>query len=515
MNTATAPVWASETSKTANRGKAGMTLMVINICGLAISCWMTCKHLNPQISQVAIKRCLDVFSFFKSEVAWRFPLAFQLFFVLIIFLTAFWLPESPRWLAMKHQDDKALGVMFALEGNNVTRANSTARQDFAEISTSIRLEQSPTVKRNTKPVFRLILGVAVQAMQQLTGINIISYYLPYVLTESVGLSGSVARLLAAVNAMTYLLSTLIGLRFVERWGRRRLMLYGAIGQCCCWLAITLLLKSASEVELLPARQRQFGSAAVLFFFLFNFFFGASWQGVSWLYPTEINSTQNRIVGMSYGVATNWLINFGVVFVTPLGIARLGPYFYTIWTVLNGFMIPALYMFFPETAGRSLEDIDSMFEAHPTIWVFTCKSMTARKPLTSSGSHGSGDDVPEPDTENHVVKSSRNASAVDLQSLGHLRHRQLGGGGGALAQLASMTPVHNETVFADGETVAHHTGRAVEETEGRADTEEDEDADVPSLQLTQGATVISKQASPLVSQTSTQALLHGCTPGVDQ
>lgn len=414
---------------------------------------------------------------------------------------------------MKHQDDKALAVMFALEGNNVTRGNSTARREFAEISTSIKLEQSPTVKRNTKPGFRLILGVAVQAMQQLTGINIICYYLPYVLTESVGLSGSVARLLAAVNAMTYLVSTLIGLHFVERWGRRRLMMYGAVGQCCCWLAITLLLKSASEPELIPTRQRQLGSAAVLFFFLFNFFFGASWQGVSWLYPTEINSTQNRIVGMSYGVATNWFINFGVVFVTPLGIARLGPYFYTIWTVLNGFMVPALYAFFPETAGRSLEDIDGMFEANPTIWVFTSRSMTARKPPASRGSQGSGDDVPSPDTEDHVVTSSRNASAVELPSLGHLRHRQLGG---ALAPLGSMTPVQDETTFADCETVAHHAARAVEETEGGAGTEEeDEDADVISLQLTQGTTVLSKQASPLVSQISSSALLQGCTPSVDQ
>lgn len=411
---------------------------------------------------------------------------------------------------MEHQDNKALAVMFALEGNNVTRANSTARRDFAEISTSIRLEQSPTVKRNTKPRFRLILGVAVQAMQQLTGINIICYYLPYVLTESVGLSGPMARLLAAVNAMTYLLSTLIGLHFVERWGRRRLMMYGALGQCCCWFAITLLLKSASE---LPTRQRQLSSAAVLFFFLFNCFFGASWQGVSWLYPTEINSTRNRIAGMSYGVATNWLINFGVVFVTPLGIARLGPYFYIIWTVLNGLMVPTLYVFFPETAGRSLEDIDGMFEAHPTIWVFTSRSMTARKPSTSSGSQGSGDNVPNPDAEDHVVTSSRNASAVELPSLGHLRHRQPGG---ALAPLGSMTPVQNDTTFADCETVAHHNGRAVEETESGAETEEeDEDEEVISLQLTQGATELSKQASPLVFQISSSTSLPGWTPGVDQ
>ena len=287
MNTATAPVWASETSKTANRGKTGMALMVINIGGLAISCWMTCKHPGPWYPKQELTIHPDLFSFVSSELAWRIPIAIQLVFVLPILLTGFWLPESPRWLAMKHQDDKALAVMVALEGSS---ENPAVRKEFEGIKTSIALEQNPVVKRNTKPWFRLILGVGSQAMQQLTGINIICYYLPYVLTESVGLNGSTARLLAAVNAMTYLFSTFIGLCFVDRWGRRRLMMYGAVGQCCCWLAITILLKVASKADLLSARQQQYSSAAVLFFFLFNCFFGASWQGVSWLYPTEINST---------------------------------------------------------------------------------------------------------------------------------------------------------------------------------------------------------------------------------
>ena len=449
--------------------------------------------------------CLDVFSFMKSELAWRFPLAFQLFFVLVIFLTAFWLPESPRWLAMKHQDSEGFEVMVALEGNSATRDNSTAKRDFEAIRDSIRLEQSPIVKRDTKPWFRLILGVAVQAMQQLTGINIICYYLPYVLTESVGMSGPMARLLAAVNAIVYLGSTLIGLYFIERWGRRRLMMYGALGQCCCWLAITLLLHSASEIDLVSTSKRQLASAAVGFFFLFNFFFGASWQGVSWLYPTEINSTQNRIAGMSYGVATNWLINFGVVFVTPLGIARLGSQFYVIWTVLNGFMVPILYIFYPETAGRSLEDIDGMFAAQPTVWVFTSKSMTARKPSTSNGSPVSGDDVPNSPTEDPVRTFSRNVSAIELAPLANLRHRQPGG---APNPLGSMTPLQGETTLAGDGTVENHAAEAVEEIESGAEgVEEDEGTDILSIQLAPGPTTeLSGQASNLVPQMSSKALV---------
>ena len=409
---------------------------------------------------------------------------------------------------MKHQDDKALAIMIALEGRS---EDSTARRDFEEIKASIALEQNPVVKRNTKPWFRLILGVGSQAMQQLTAINVICYYLPYVLTESVGLSGSIARLLAAVNAMTYLFSTFIGLCFVERWGRRRLMMYGALGQCCCWLAITILLKIASQMDLLSARQQQLSSAAVLFFFLFNCFFGASWQGVSWLYPTEINSTQNRIAGMSYGVATNWLINFGVVFVTPLGIARLGAHFYAIWTVLNGMIGLIIYVFYPETSGRSLEEIDGMFEEHATVWIFTKKSMTVRKVSTSNASQNGGDDSP---IEDDVTTLSRNVSGIELAAAPKAKLRRRSPGPVRIP-LENMTPLTRgqkntkrvaDRRVADGR-VADNAARAVEERgSGEEGVEEDEDAIVMSLQLAAGSTRASKTELATVTHAASSKVL---------
>ena len=372
----------------------------------------------------------------------------------------------------------------------MTSEDSTVKRDFEEIKSNILLEQSPIVRRETKPRFRLILGVAVQAMQQLTGINIICYYLPYVLHESVGLSGSTSRLLAAVNAMTYLGSTFIGLFFIERWGRRRLMMYGALGQCCCWLAITILLHSTSTLELKSTRQQQLSSTAVFFFFLFNCFFGSTWQGVSWLYPTEINSTQNRISGMSYGVATNWLINFGVVFITPLGIEKLGWQFYAIWTVLNGFIMGIIYTFYIETAGRSLEDIDVIFEEHPTIWVFAHPSMTARKPSAPTGNPDRGDDISNPRTEDHGKTYSRNVSAIELAPQAQLRHRQPGG---VTTSLGSMTPVQtiaDNVAGADAKDVASGAG-------------DNEDAVYISIPLSRGET---GQMSPQVTQMSSTALL---------
>ena len=96
--------------------------------------------------------------------------------------------------------------------------------------------------QGTAPVGPLVLGAGTQAMQQLSGINVTSYHLPTALTDSVGLESKLARLLVACNSVSYLLCSFIVIPNVERWGRPRLLIFGATGQCFCYLMITVLLK---------------------------------------------------------------------------------------------------------------------------------------------------------------------------------------------------------------------------------------------------------------------------------
>ena len=120
------------------------------------------------------------------------------------------------------------------------------------------------------------------------GINVTSYYLPTVLIESVGLSNSLARLLAACNSVSYLLFSLIGIPNVERWGRRKMMMYAAAGQCFCYLFITVLIRYAGDPSFPAEKQVQAAKASIAFFFLYYVFFGIGWQGVPWYVSTEVS-----------------------------------------------------------------------------------------------------------------------------------------------------------------------------------------------------------------------------------
>ncbi|KAI4207104.1 MAG: hypothetical protein LQ348_000688 [Seirophora lacunosa] len=367
LNTATAPVWQAETSKAAWRGKLVVVEMILNIAGFSLSNWVTYG-----------------FSFVGGGISWRMPLVLQFIFIVMLFATVPWLPESPRWLIAHGYIEQAEQIIADLEATTVddpwvvteSKEIQWAANFERENGLSwMQLLKGKTGTGNTCTVRRLLLGAGTQAMQQLAGI----YYLPTVLTQSVGLENSLARLLAACNSVSYLLFSLIGIPNVERWGRRKMMMYAAAGQFFCYLMITVLIRYNELTGY--SGSRQVASASIAFFFLYYIFFGIGWQGVPWLYPTEINSLSMRTKGAALGTAMNWACNFMVVEITPIGIQTLHWRFYIIWTVFNAAFVPIVYLFYPETAGRTLEDIDRFFREDAKVLVFRDKdAISEKRPL---------------------------------------------------------------------------------------------------------------------------------------
>lgn len=294
-NTSTVPMWQSETCSSHKRGKLVMIEGALITCGIMISYWIDLG-----------------FSFAPGSVAWRLPLAFQLVFCFFIMAFVMGLPESPRWLILKGREEDAKDVIAAIA--DVDREDKFVHNEFRSIKETV-LEMSKgsfadLFKRDhNRSMHRTILAYVNQMFQQISGINLITYYAARIYSQ-LGMSPFMARLLAALNGTEYFIASWPAVFLVERVGRRKLMLFGAVGQ-----AITMgILAGVNSRDDKPSK-----IVGIVFLFVFNTFFAIGWLGMTWLYPAEITPLRIRAPANALSTSSNWIFNFMVCDSVPLSI----------------------------------------------------------------------------------------------------------------------------------------------------------------------------------------------------
>ncbi|EEY20463.1 sugar transporter STL1 [Verticillium alfalfae VaMs.102] len=215
--------------------------------------------------------------------------------------------------------------------------------------------------RPSQKLRRTLLGIAAQFFQQICGITLITYYATFVFENSLGFGPQLSRLLAALNGTEYFLASLVALPLIERVGRRKLMLFGAFGMMgsMAILAGTTSTGTTNE-DGAPQLSTAYGVTAVVFLFAFNSFFAVGWLGMTWLYPAEVTGLNIRIQANALSTCSNWISNFLIVMITPPAFANLQWKTYVMFAVFNAALIPCVYLYFPETSKRSLEEIDLYF-----------------------------------------------------------------------------------------------------------------------------------------------------------
>lgn len=197
----------------------------------------------------------------------------------------------------------------------------------------------------------MLLGCSSQFFQQIGGCNAVIYYLPVLFNKSLGQDDFMSMILGGVNMVVYSIFACMSWFLVERVGRRKLFLIGTVGQCLSMvLTFACLIPDKEE----PAK----GAAVGLFIYIAAF--GATWLPLPWLYPAEISPIKTRAKANAISTCTNWLFNFLIVMVTPIMIRDIGWGTYLFFAVVNACFFPVIWFFYPETAGRSLEEIDLIF-----------------------------------------------------------------------------------------------------------------------------------------------------------
>ncbi|KAK8119236.1 uncharacterized protein PG998_003862 [Apiospora kogelbergensis] len=351
LNTSTIPVWHSELMVAHKRGKGLSIELAINIFGVMTAYWVDYGM-----------------SFANNDSQFRFPLALQCLFALFTFSAIIPLPESPRWLLAQDKCDEADQILHSLipAMTSTEDANEAVRLEIARILDAIHEEREASkgssyraLLQNGKQRFRLrtLLGIGGQFMQQLSGINLITYYAPTIFQNSVGMSHELSLLLAGFNGVAYFFSSLIPIWIIDRLGRRKLMLFAAAGQGALMAILAGTVRNGSA----PA-----GIVASVMLFAFNFFFAVGLLAIPWLLPAEYAPLAIRQRAAALASASNWIFTFLVVEITPVSIQNIGWRTYVYFCVFNFCFLPLIYLFYPETRNLSLEQIDKLFTGEKVL-----------------------------------------------------------------------------------------------------------------------------------------------------
>merc|ERR1711939_315902 len=339
--TSTVPPYIGELTKPKHRGLLMSLELVIGSTGLMTAFW-----------------CLLGFGNYTGPVGWRVPLALQAAFVVITITMLCWAPESPRWLCEVGRVEEGERVLAQLWGAEFASASIHEIREAIAVESETHVSGYKACFSGNKQCFRYrtMLSVGVNFLQQATGINMATYYGGLILGQAV--SADLIGILLGTTGVAGSIGAAFGCFFlIDRLGRVRTLMLGSSLLCVaqCFLAGGIInIDPAAEGISAP------GGIAVFGLYLFIFAFSMTWLPLGWIYGAEITPLAIRPQASSLGYAVQYIMNFMVVLVTPIGTDNIGGYYYIPWAISNGVTVIVLYFFFPEISGLSLEEIDLLF-----------------------------------------------------------------------------------------------------------------------------------------------------------
>ncbi|HLP18555.1 MAG TPA: sugar porter family MFS transporter [Bacteroidota bacterium] len=276
---------------------------------------------------------------------WRWMLAVMGAPAVLFFASLVFVPESPRWLVQKGKMDEAFRTLERISGS------SRAREEISEIRGSLGLRsKSPLREIFSRHMSAVVwVGIIVAVFQQITGINSIMYYAPMIFAKTgTGMESALLQT-AAVGAVN-LLCTLIAIRYIDRIGRKPLLIAGTLGMTVSLFALAFAFSQ-------PDREGAIVLGLILFYIAS---FAASLGPVTWVFIAEIYPNRLRGEAMSVAIVVLWSACFLVSLVFPAMLNTLGGgSAFFVFGIMCVLYLVFIIVKVPETKGKSLEELEHL------------------------------------------------------------------------------------------------------------------------------------------------------------
>jgi SP family xylose:H+ symportor-like MFS transporter len=275
-----------------------------------------------------------------NEVGWRRMFLSEAIPASIFAILMFFMPETPRYLALQHKDDKALAILSKINGLEKAK----------EILNDIK----STVESSKANIFSygkivIIVGVLLSVFQQFVGINVALYYAPRIF-ESMGAAKDASMLQTIIMGLVNVIFTVVAIMTVDKWGRKPLLITGSIGMAIGMIAISTL-----------AFFDVIGIATLVFIIIYTASFMMSWGPICWVLISEIYPNKIRSQAIAIAVAAQWAANFFISSTYPpmMEFSSGGTYlFYGIMSIISAIFV---WKMVPETKGKTLEEMENIWK----------------------------------------------------------------------------------------------------------------------------------------------------------
>lgn len=288
-----------------------------------------------------------------GEEVWRSMLGAEAIPALLFFITLFFIPESPRWLIVKHKNTQSLRILSRIQGEE------TAIAQLKEIKQMVQLEVQSSWKLLFQHRYRtaMIIGISLAILGQFMGVNAVLYYGPSIF-EQTGLSEGDSLFYQVFVGLINVISTVIAIWLIDKIGRKKLIYYGVSGMLVSLILIALYFQINKTSMVIPP--------VTLLILILAYIFGCAisicvviWVLLSEMYPTKVRGAAMSIAGFSLWVGTYLIGQLTPWLMTSLSATGLFllfalmclPYLWITWKLV------------PETTGKSLEEIEQMWMTH--------------------------------------------------------------------------------------------------------------------------------------------------------